>query len=94
MKLVSCIIFIILVSFIIAYFGIKVLRKRSCIIVPIEIIIVFFLTLLGIIENYPTGNIQNQLSSYFGNITNDLYLKYIPLIILTIIFHKILKKYV
>lgn len=92
MKLISYMIWVVVAPFVLSYLGIKVFKKRFCIIVTIETIVILFLTLLGVIGNYPTGNIQNQLSLYFGNRTNDFYLKYIPLIISTIIFHGILKK--
>jgi len=83
---------VIVAPFVLASVGVKILKKRAWIIVSIETLIVLPLTFIGIIENNPTGNMQGQLSSYFGNITNNFYLKYIPLIIITTILIQFFKK--
>ncbi len=92
MELISYIIWLTIAPLILAFLGLKVFNKRIWIIVGIETLIVLLLTFVGIIENNPTGNMQRQLSSYFGNITNDFYLKYLPFIIVTIIFIQFFKK--
>jgi amino acid transporter len=81
-----------MVPFVIAFLWVKLLKKRTWMIIGIEVFIVLLLTWIGIIENYPTGNMQSQLSSYFGDITNNFYLKYIPFIIMTIILIQMLNK--
>lgn len=92
MELISYILWVIVAPFILAFLGVKIFKKRIWIIVSIEVLIVLPLTYIGIIENNPMGNMQRQLSSYFGNITNNFYLKYIPLIVITIIFIQFFKK--
>jgi len=92
MELISYILWVIVAPFVLAYLGVKIFKKRAWVIISIETFIVLFLTFVGIIENNPTGNMQRQLSSYFGNITNNFYLKYLPLIIITIIFIRLFKK--
>jgi amino acid transporter len=91
MQLVSYILWIIIAPVIIALIDQKLL-KRTWIILSGEIFIVVLLTFIGIIENNPTGNMQRQLASYFGDITNDFYLKYIPFILATVILLQFIKK--
>lgn len=92
MELISYIIWVIIAPLIFAFLGLKIFKKRIWIIIGIETFIVLLLTFVGIIENNPTGNMQRQLSSYFGNITNSFYLKYIPFLIVTILFIQFFKK--
>jgi hypothetical protein len=71
---------------------VRILKIRTWIIFSFEALIVLLLTFVDIIENYPIGSLQRQLTSYFGNITSHFYLKYIPFLILSIIFIKFLTK--
>lgn len=92
MESVSYILWGIVVPFVLAFLGVKILKKWTWVIISIEVFIVLYLSFSGIIENNPMGTMQRQLSSYFGNITNDFYLKYVPLIIMTTMFMQLLKK--
>jgi hypothetical protein len=92
MEAISYILWAIVAPFVITFLGAKIFKIRTWIIVSFETLVVLLLTFVDIIENNPMGSLQGQLSSYFGNITNNFYLKYIPLIIVTIIFMQFLKK--
>ncbi len=88
--LISIILWVIVAPFVTVFLGVKIFKIRTWIIISVETLIVLILTLIGIIENDPTGNMQRQLTSYFGNIKNYFYLKYIPFIIITLIFIKLI----
>jgi hypothetical protein len=92
MELMNYVIWVIVVPLLLAFFGVRQLKIRAWIIFSFEVLIILLLTFVDIIENYPIGSLQRQLTSYFGNITNNFYLKYIPFIILSVIFVKFLKK--
>jgi len=89
---VSYILWVFAAPAVLTFLGSYIFKKRAWVIVIIEIIAIMFLTFVGIIENNPMGNMQRQLSSYFGNITNDFYLKYLPLVVMTMIFIRLFKK--
>lgn len=92
MQPISYILWLIVTPLILGFLGGRLLKRGTLLVVIIELIVILPLTYIRIIENYHVGNIQRQLSSYFGKITNDFYLKYLPSIILTIIFVQIFKK--
>lgn len=86
MNILISFIAIIVLSLCIALFSTYIFRKNAWVIILIEVPMILFLTLKDIIERYPTGNIENQLKSYFLNPVNNFYLRYIPFLICTIIF--------
>lgn len=86
MKILISFIVIIIFSLFIALFSTYIFRKNAWVIILIEIPMVLSSTLKDIIEIYPSGDIKYQLTSYFINFSNKFYLRYLPLLICTIIF--------
>lgn len=88
----SYIVFIIIAPCILAFLGVKLLKDKAFILICIELIICLFLTFIGMIENYPVGDIRRQFISYFGNLMNDFYVKYLPCIFMSIILMSLFKR--
>lgn len=84
-ELVICFIWGIVLPLLIVAFSKYIFRKNAWIIILIEIPMMLFFTLTDILTRYPIGNIKYKLTSYFMNITNNFYLRYLPFVILTTI---------
>lgn len=85
------ILWVIVLPLVIAFLGKILFKIKTWIILSIELMIILLLTVIGMIENYPTGSLQNQFMSYFRNLQNSFYLMYLPIIVMTIVFARIIK---
>lgn len=92
MEIISYLLWIVVFPVIFAIIVWKVLKKKWVISI-LQGLMLLPLIIIGMIENNPMGNIQRQVTSYFGDFTNDFYLKYIPFIVITAILLWIMKKH-
>lgn len=91
MEIISYLIWIVVLPVVFAAIA-RIVLKKKWVITIIQGLILLPFIIIGMIENNPMSNIQRQVISYFGDITNDFYLKYIPFVLITAILLWIMKK--
>jgi hypothetical protein len=89
MDIFNYVIWLIIGPLVAAFLAITICKKIRRLIYFLQELIILFFTFVDIIQNHPYGNMSQQLRSYFGNMANNFYVKYLPFLLITIIVIKI-----